>query len=88
MALQNAVLGLQQQNSKPTYLSVDQNPFSGQTMENVHKTVPELLNSKYISVTAHSGTINSILAVTGHRKFDVSPGGMIPVLIKATRYHK
>lgn len=84
----NAVLGLQQQNSKPTYLSVDQNPFSGQTMENVHKTVPELLNSKYISVTAHSGTINSILAVTGHRKFDVSPGGMIPVLIKATRYHK
>lgn len=45
-------------------------------------------NLKYVSVTAHSGTINSILKVTNHRPFNVPPGGMIPVLIKATRYRQ
>lgn len=39
----------------------------------------------YVSVTAHSGVINSFLEVTGHRPFNVSTGGMIPVIVKATR---
>lgn len=43
---------------------------------------------KFVSVTAHSGTINSILRVIHHRPFNVPPGGMIPVIIKATRYKK
>jgi broad specificity phosphatase PhoE len=36
-----------------------------------------------VGVTAHSGTINSVLEVIGHRKFDVGTGGIIPVLVKA-----
>ncbi|VVT55509.1 uncharacterized protein SAPINGB_P004632 [Magnusiomyces paraingens] len=47
---------------------------------------PDLDAVRYVSITAHSGTINSLLKVTGHRPFNVPPGGMIPVVIKATRY--
>lgn len=36
-----------------------------------------------VGVTAHSGTINSVLDVIGHRKFNVGTGGIIPVLVKA-----
>lgn len=39
----------------------------------------------YISVTSHSGTINSFLDCIGHRGFSVQTGGMIPVVVKATR---
>lgn len=42
---------------------------------------PEL----YISVTSHSGTINSFLSSINHRPFRITPGGMIPVIVKATR---
>lgn len=45
-------------------------------------------DAKYVSITAHSGTINSILKVTNHRPFNVQPGGMIPVIVKATRYRR
>ncbi|KAF2215756.1 hypothetical protein CERZMDRAFT_34997 [Cercospora zeae-maydis SCOH1-5] len=38
-----------------------------------------------LSVTSHSGTIASFLRVLGHREFKLPTGGMIPVLIKATR---
>lgn len=38
-----------------------------------------------ISVTSHSGTIRSFLRVLGHRLFDLQTGGLIPVLVKATR---
>lgn len=39
----------------------------------------------YVSITAHSGTIKSFLRVVGHRDFDLLPGGMIPVIIRAER---
>lgn len=81
----NAVLELQKQNSG--YQNSSHNLLD-LIKENNVKPVPELVNAKYVSVTAHSGTINSILAVTGHRKFNVFPGGMIPVLVKATRHRK
>lgn len=38
-----------------------------------------------LSLTSHSGTIASILRVLGHREFKLPTGGMIPVLVKATR---
>lgn len=40
--------------------------------------------STYISVTAHSGEIASLLRVLGHRAFSLSTGASIPVLVKAT----
>ncbi|KAF2192347.1 phosphoglycerate mutase-like protein [Zopfia rhizophila CBS 207.26] len=40
--------------------------------------------STYISVTAHSGEITSLLRVLGHREFRLSTGAAIPVLVKAT----
>jgi broad specificity phosphatase PhoE len=41
--------------------------------------------STYISLTSHSGAIASKLRVLGHRVFTLPTGGMIPVLVKATR---
>lgn len=38
-----------------------------------------------ISVTSHAGTIRSAIVVTGHRRFTIPTGGMIPMVIKATR---
>ncbi|RPB27838.1 phosphoglycerate mutase family protein [Terfezia boudieri ATCC MYA-4762] len=39
-------------------------------------------DSTYLTISAHSGTIRSILEVIGHRKFSIQTGGMIPVVIK------
>lgn len=39
--------------------------------------------STYLSFTAHSGEIASLLRVLGHRTFSLSTGAIIPVLIKA-----
>ncbi|KAI8454546.1 histidine phosphatase superfamily [Phakopsora pachyrhizi] len=41
-------------------------------------------NITYISITAHSGVISSLLRVIGHRPFPIQTGGMIPLVIKAT----
>ncbi|GEQ68624.1 hypothetical protein JCM33374_g2292 [Metschnikowia sp. JCM 33374] len=38
-----------------------------------------------ISTTTHAGTIRSFIVVFGHRRFTLSTGGMIPVVVKATR---
>lgn len=38
-----------------------------------------------ISVTSHSGTIRALLMATKHRRFAISTGGMIPIVVKATR---
>ncbi|KAI9657821.1 MAG: hypothetical protein M1831_004057 [Alyxoria varia] len=40
----------------------------------------------FISMTTHSGTIDRILEVIGHRVFPVRPGGILPVLVKIERY--
>ncbi|KAH8423448.1 histidine phosphatase family protein [Aspergillus melleus] len=39
----------------------------------------------YLSLTAHSGAITSMLQVVGHRKFALATGGVIPVLVRAER---
>lgn len=41
-----------------------------------------------ISVTSHSGSIRAQLLVAGHRAFGVGTGGMIPILVKATKHQK
>lgn len=38
-----------------------------------------------ISTTTHAGTIRSFIVVFGHRRFTISTGGMIPIVVKATR---
>ncbi|KAJ5692944.1 hypothetical protein N7462_002367 [Penicillium macrosclerotiorum] len=37
----------------------------------------------FLSLTAHSGAITSILQVTGHREFRLETGAVIPVIVKA-----
>ncbi|ODV92527.1 hypothetical protein CANCADRAFT_20709, partial [Tortispora caseinolytica NRRL Y-17796] len=39
--------------------------------------------SKYVSITAHSGTIRALLSVIGHPERTVLPGGMISVVVRA-----
>lgn len=39
----------------------------------------------FVSLTAHSGAITSILEVTGHRKFPLATGAVIPVVVKARK---
>ncbi|KAF2648922.1 phosphoglycerate mutase-like protein [Lophiostoma macrostomum CBS 122681] len=39
----------------------------------------------FLSLTAHSGAISSILEVIGHRKFALETGGVIPVFVKAEK---
>ncbi|CAG8280316.1 unnamed protein product [Penicillium salamii] len=41
--------------------------------------------STYLSLTAHSGAITSILEVLGHRKFALATGAVIPVLVRAEK---
>ncbi|CCE83008.1 Piso0_002781 [Millerozyma farinosa CBS 7064] len=41
--------------------------------------------SAFISTTSHAGTIRAFLTVLKHRHFTISTGGMIPVVVKATR---
>ncbi|ORY82331.1 histidine phosphatase superfamily [Leucosporidium creatinivorum] len=40
-------------------------------------------SSSIISITAHSGVINSFFKAIGHNAFSVQTGGVVPVLIKA-----
>ncbi|RMZ88847.1 hypothetical protein DV736_g3925, partial [Chaetothyriales sp. CBS 134916] len=42
-------------------------------------------DSTVISFTAHSGVIGAILEATGHRRFPLQTGGVIPVLLKVDR---
>ncbi|KAK5114609.1 hypothetical protein LTR85_010186 [Meristemomyces frigidus] len=41
--------------------------------------------SAFVSFTAHSGTIASMLRVSRHREFRLPTGALIPVLVKATK---
>uniref|UniRef100_A0A060TD11 ARAD1B20372p n=1 Tax=Blastobotrys adeninivorans TaxID=409370 RepID=A0A060TD11_BLAAD len=40
---------------------------------------------RYVSTTSHAGTIYSFQRVIGHRPFKMGTGGMIPVIVKATK---
>ncbi|PWY90918.1 phosphoglycerate mutase-like protein [Aspergillus heteromorphus CBS 117.55] len=39
----------------------------------------------FLSLTAHSGAITSLLNVLGHRRFDLETGGVIPVVVRGKR---
>ncbi|KAJ5753928.1 uncharacterized protein N7511_008081 [Penicillium nucicola] len=39
----------------------------------------------FVSMTAHSGAISSILQVVGHRRFPLATGGVIPVVVAAEK---
>lgn len=41
--------------------------------------------NSFISTTSHGGMIRSFILALGHRPFSISTGGMIPIVIKATR---
>lgn len=43
------------------------------------------LESLFVSTTSHAGTISELLTVFNHRPFAVSTGGMVPLVVKATR---
>lgn len=40
---------------------------------------------EFVSVTSHSGSIRTQLLVLGHRPFAIGTGGMIPVVVRATK---
>ena len=45
-----------------------------------------LVSSRLVfSITAHGGAIGASLRVLGHRAYSLPTGGVIPVVIKATR---
>ena len=39
----------------------------------------------FLSFTAHSGAIRSLLEAIDHRQFDLETGGVIPVVVRAER---
>lgn len=43
------------------------------------------LENAFISTTTHAGTIRLFIVVFGHRRFTISTGGMIPIVVKGTR---
>lgn len=43
------------------------------------------LENSFISTTTHAGTIRLFIEVFGHRRFTISTGGMIPIVVKGTR---
>lgn len=43
---------------------------------------------QFVSITSHSGSIRTQLMVLGHRAFAIGTGGMIPVVVKATKLSK
>jgi hypothetical protein len=60
--------------------------------EHRDRRLRELLNdifdtdeNVFLSLTAHSGAITSILQVVGHRKFPLATGAVIPVVVKAEK---
>lgn len=42
-------------------------------------------NNTYISMTSHSGVINSTLVALGHRPYNLQTAGMIPIIVKVER---
>ncbi|KAI4205220.1 MAG: hypothetical protein LQ350_000542 [Teloschistes chrysophthalmus] len=65
-------------------------PDHRETNEEIDRRMKKLLDdifthddSVFVSLTAHSGAICSLLRVLGHREFRLSTGAVIPVLVKA-----
>jgi hypothetical protein len=64
-------------------------PKARESNEDRNKRLFELLcdifasdDNVFLSLTAHSGAITSILEVVGHRRFPLQTGGVIPVIVK------
>ncbi|KAJ5888547.1 hypothetical protein N7495_008588 [Penicillium taxi] len=67
-------------------------PIHRESNEDRNKRLSRLLgdifandDNIFLSLTAHSGAITSILEVIGHRKFQLQTGGVIPVVIRAEK---
>lgn len=43
------------------------------------------IDNSIICTTSHAGTIRLFIIVFGHRRFTISTGGMVPIVVKATR---
>ncbi|KAL8695197.1 MAG: hypothetical protein Q9218_000235 [Villophora microphyllina] len=57
-----------------------------ETDERMKRLLDDIFNNDYnsfISLTAHSGVICSLLRVLGHREFRLATGAVIPVLVEA-----
>lgn len=48
-------------------------------------TEQDKLDNSFVSTTSHAGTISCVVAVTGHRPFTISTGGMIPMVIRGRK---
>lgn len=58
-----------------------QDQRSKAALDSIFSTDP----SSFLSITSHSGEIGSLLRVLGHRKFSLSTGSVIPVLVKVEK---
>ncbi|EGW30933.1 uncharacterized protein SPAPADRAFT_56876 [Spathaspora passalidarum NRRL Y-27907] len=56
-----------------------------QDWENGSVDKTKAIENTFISTTSHAGTIRCFITVLKHRNFTISTGGMIPIVIKATR---
>ncbi|KAL2006899.1 hypothetical protein VTN00DRAFT_9567 [Thermoascus crustaceus] len=68
--------------------SADWRESNSQRDARLRKLLDDIFTSDqntFISLTAHSGAITSILEVVGHRPFSLATGGVIPVLVRAER---
>lgn len=68
--------------------SADWRESNSQRDARLRKLLDDIFTSDqntFISLTAHSGAITSILEVVGHRPFSLATGGVIPVLVRVER---
>ncbi|OUM53146.1 hypothetical protein BVG19_g2406 [[Candida] boidinii] len=42
-------------------------------------------SNSIVNITSHAGTIRAFITALNHRRFGISTGGMIPIVVKATR---
>lgn len=61
--------------------------LSGRNARIKHALDQIMLNDRntYISMTSHSGVINSTLVALGHRPYNLQTAGMIPVVVRVER---
>lgn len=79
----------------PGHVMADEDPLwtplreslQGRNARVKHALDQIMLNDRntYISMTSHSGVINSTLVALGHRPYNLQTAGMIPVVVKVER---
>lgn len=79
---------------EPGFVEEDQlwDPRTRESNEERNRRLASLLNdlfanddNTFLSLTAHSGAITSILEVVGHRNFPLATGAVIPVVVRADK---